>query len=60
MPDPQNSNHEPGTMVSRPGARHKYPQLYEATGGMESPRGLRTLWFGGCPGGGARELPLLC
>lgn len=33
MPDPQNSNHEPGTMVSRPGARHKYPQLYEATGG---------------------------
>ena len=42
MPGPQNSNHEPGPMVSFPSPRHKHPQQQEAPGGRESaPRATR-------------------
>ena len=55
LPEPQNSGHKPGPMVSLPGPRHTYPEAQGTLGGRESPR-HGALWFGWCPGGGAREL----
>lgn len=61
LPEPQNSGHKPGPVVSLPGPRHTYPELQgdtwrEGIPPPPHPPPHGALWFGWCPGGGARDL----